>query len=78
MREEKLLETLTQLWGVAGFEKEVRRFIEKEAASYADEIITDAMGNLIVYKKGTGGATARKIMFAAHMDEIGFMIKTML
>ena len=76
MREEKLLETLTQLWGVAGFEKEVRRFIEKEAAPYADEIITDAMGNLIVYKKGTGGAAARKIMFAAHMDEIGFMVKT--
>ena len=48
MREEKLLETLTQLWGVAGFEKEVRRFIEKEAAPYADEIITDAMGPIIV------------------------------
>lgn len=76
MREEKLLENLTQLWGVSGFEKEVRQFIEREAAPYADEMFTDAMGNLIVYKKGTKGADGKKIMFAAHMDEIGFMVKT--
>ena len=76
MREETLLKDLTQLWGVSGFEKGVRRFIEKEAAPYADEITTDAMGNLIVFKKGTGGADAKKIMYAAHMDEIGFMVKT--
>ena len=32
MRNEKLLKELTQLWGVAGYEKEVRNYIEKEAA----------------------------------------------
>lgn len=74
MRDEKLLRELTQLWGVAGYEKEVRAYIEKEAAPYADEMITDAVGNLIVLKKGKGGG--KKIMFAAHMDEIGFMVKT--
>lgn len=71
-----MLRELTQLWGVAGFEKEVRKFIEKEAEPYGDEIYTDAMGNLIVCKKGTGGDRAKKIMYAAHMDEIGFMVKT--
>jgi endoglucanase len=76
LREEQLLKDLTQLWGVAGFEKGVRQFIEKEAAPYADDIFTDAMGNLIVHRKGTGGDEAKKIMFAAHMDEIGFMVKT--
>jgi len=76
MRDENLLRELTQLWGVAGYEKEVRNYIEKEAAPCADEILTDAVGNLIVYKKGRGGANAKKIMFAAHMDEIGFMVKT--
>ncbi len=76
MRDEKLLRELTQLWGVAGFEKEVRKFIEREAEPYGDEIYTDAMGNLIVCKKGTGGDRAKKIMYAAHMDEIGFMVKT--
>lgn len=75
MREEQLLKELTQLWGVAGYEKNVRQFIEKEAAPYANEMFTDAMGNLIVHKKGTGNDAAKKIMFAAHMDEIGFMVK---
>ncbi len=74
MRDEKLLRELTQLWGVAGYEKEVRAYIEKEAAPYADEMMTDAVGNLIVLKKGKEGG--KKIMFAAHMDEIGFMVKT--
>lgn len=75
MRDENLLKQLTQLWGVSGFEKEVLRFIEKEASPYADEIMTDAVGNLIVLKKGTEGSNRKKIMFAAHMDEIGFMVK---
>lgn len=78
MRDEKLLETLTQMWGVAGFEKEVREFIARETAPWADETITDAMGNLIVLKKGKGGPKSKKIMFAAHMDEIGFMVKKIL
>ena len=76
MRDENLLKELTQLWGVAGYEKEVRKYIEEKAAPYADEMTTDAIGNLIVLKKGTGGRNAKKIMFAAHMDEIGFMVKT--
>lgn len=74
MRDEKLLEQLTQLLGVAGFEGKVRSFIGEEVKSYADEMWTDAIGNLIVRKKGNG--TGKKIMFAAHMDEIGFMVKT--
>lgn len=76
MRNETLLKDLTQMWGVAGYEKEVRNYIEKIVEPYADEIIKDAVGNLIVLKKGTGGAASKKIMLAAHMDEIGFMVKT--
>jgi len=73
MRNEQLLKNLVAARGVAGFEKEVRQLIEVEAAPYADEMFTDAIGNLIVKKNGTGGG--KKIMFAAHMDEIGFMVK---
>lgn len=76
MRDENLLRELTQLWGVAGYEKLVRLYIEEKAAPYADEMLTDAIGNLIVLKKGCGGSDSKKIMFAAHMDEIGFMVKT--
>ena len=75
MRNEELLKRLTQAQGIAGYEKEVRELIEKEAAAYADDMITDAIGNLIVVKKGQGGPQSKKIMFAAHMDEIGFMVK---
>lgn len=68
-----MLKKLTQAIGVAGYEKEVREIIKEEAKQYADEIITDALGNLIVLKKGTG-ANKKVIMCAGHMDEIGYQV----
>ncbi|TDT61016.1 M42 family metallopeptidase [Fonticella tunisiensis] len=68
-----LLERITQAFGVSGYEKEVREIIREEVKPYADEITVDALGNLIVYKKGTG-ENKKKIMAAAHMDEIGFQV----
>lgn len=76
MRDEKLLIDLTQLIGVSGYEKNVREFIADKVSAYADEMITDPIGNLIVRKKGKSGIDSKKIMFAAHTDEIGFMVKT--
>lgn len=75
MQNEALFKQLTQAQGIAGYEKEVRELIRAQAAPYADEMLTDAIGDLIVVKKGRGGPHAKKIMFAAHMDEIGFMVK---
>lgn len=75
MRDERLLKELTQLMGVSGFEKNVRERIEQEAKPYADEMYTDVIGNLIVLKKGKGGEHSKKIMYAAHTDEIGFIVK---
>jgi len=68
----ELLKELTQAWGVSGRERKVRQIIQRAAAPYADEMSTDALGNLIVLKKGRGD---KKIMLAAHMDEIGFQVK---
>lgn len=62
-----LLKKLTQEYGPSGREDEIRELIKSECEKYADEIYTDALGNLIVHKKGGG----KKLMFAAHMDEIG-------
>ena len=69
-----LLEDLTQAWGVSGREKYVRAIIRREIRDYVDECYTDAMGNLIAYKKGTDSENNKKIMYTAHMDEIGFQV----
>ncbi|MGI5899609.1 MAG: M42 family metallopeptidase [Christensenellales bacterium] len=70
----ELLKELTQAFGVSGRERQVRDIIRREIAPYADEIAVDAMGNLIALKKGSGGPNAKRIMLAAHMDEIGLQV----
>ena len=68
----KLLQTLTETFGPSGYEDEVRKVVRREVESLADEIRVDTLGNLIVRKRPTKAAQdARKIMIAAHMDEIG-------
>jgi Cellulase M and related proteins len=67
------LKTLTQAFGVSGYEKEVREILSQEVQKYADDITVDALGNLIVYRKGTG-PDKKKIMLSAHMDEIGLQV----
>jgi len=68
----KLLQTLTETFGPSGYEDGVRKIVRSEVESLADEIRVDALGNLIVRKRPTKAAQdARKIMIAAHMDEIG-------
>lgn len=62
-----LLKQLTQCFGPSGREEKISDLIANEAKAFADEIYTDALGNLIVHKKGDG----KKLMLAAHMDEIG-------
>lgn len=65
----KLLEKMTHINSVSGNEGTISDFIAGEAKKHCDEITVDAMGNLIARKKGEG----KKIMFAAHMDEIGII-----
>ncbi|HEX7588641.1 MAG TPA: M20/M25/M40 family metallo-hydrolase [Anaerolineae bacterium] len=52
----------------------IREIIREEIKGWADEIRVDAMGNLIARKKGVGNAPRKKVMLAAHMDEIGVMV----
>ncbi len=67
------LKTLCMLSGVSGMEDEVRDYILERAMPYADEIHTDAMGNLMVFKKGIVHPQQR-IMLCAHMDEVGLIV----
>ena len=67
----KLLEDLSNAFGVSGFEDEVRNLIERKIKKYVDRIEKDSFGNLIAIKKGS----YPKVMIAAHMDEVGFSVK---
>lgn len=69
-----LLKQLCALSGVSSWEDEVRDFIRAQAQPYADSIRTDAIGNLIVFKKGQK-PTGNKLLLSAHMDEVGLMVK---
>ncbi len=73
MYNKSLLSRLCAARGISGDEAEVRTIIKDEIASYADEMITDPLGNLIVFKKGKSRPKHR-VMLAAHMDEVGFLL----
>lgn len=69
----QLIRQLTETPGPSGYEDQVRDLVKTLVADYADEIRTDALGNLIV-RKGTARDGGKRIMLAAHMDEIGIMV----
>ncbi len=68
-----LLKQLCSLNGVSGDEGEVRDFLRAQAQPYADSIRTDALGNLIVFKKGAK-SSGNHLLLAAHMDEVGVIV----
>lgn len=67
-----LLKRLSETPGVAGREERVRALVVEELRPLVDELRVDALGNVIAVKKGNG---RRRVMLAAHMDEIGFMVR---
>lgn len=69
----RLLEQLTEAVGVSGDESAVRKLVRARVEAVADEVRTDAMGNLVAIRRGRGRRRLR-VMLAAHMDEIGLMI----
>ena len=66
----ELVKKLMFTSGVSGREDKISEVIRKEVEPYADEVYNDPMGNLVAHKKGNG----KKVMFAAHMDEIGYFV----
>ena len=66
----ELLKSLTMCVSPSGRENSIRDIIKRELQDICDDIFTDTLGNLICHKKGNG----KKLMLAAHMDEIGFMV----
>ena len=67
-----LLKRLSEVPGVAGHEDEVRALVVAEMRPLVDEISVDTLGNVVGLKRGRG---ERRVMVAAHMDEIGFIVR---
>ncbi|RMG67288.1 MAG: M42 family peptidase [Bacteroidetes bacterium] len=66
-----LLRTLCLTPGPPGGEQPIREVVLREVNALADQVEVDNMGNVIAYKKGKRDL---KVMAAAHMDELGFVI----
>lgn len=66
-----LLKELVETPGVPGREERLRAVVRRELTGLVDEMRVDALGNLIAVKHNPG---APKLMLAAHMDEIGFIV----
>lgn len=67
-----LIQKLVEAIGPSGFEAAVRKLIQSEIEGLADQVQTDAMGNLVA-RKGAKAEGGLRIMLSAHMDEIGVM-----
>ena len=68
---DKLLKKILEASGISGYEGEIAKIMKEELKKSCDEVKIDNFGNVIA-RKGKGKT---KIMIAAHMDEIGFMVK---
>jgi putative aminopeptidase FrvX len=69
-----LLKQICEIPGAPGFEQKIRKFVMEVVSPYVDEIKVDNIGNIIALKKGQNNPDGKKVMVAAHMDEIGFMV----
>ncbi|HLU90563.1 MAG TPA: M42 family metallopeptidase [Cyclobacteriaceae bacterium] len=69
-----LLAKVCELPGAPGFEKKIRDFIIEEVSPLVDDVVVDNLGNVMAIKRGAKNPENKKVMVAAHMDEIGFIV----
>jgi putative aminopeptidase FrvX len=70
-----ILRDLVEVYGVSGFEGPVRKEIERLLPPWAKPETDDA-GNLILRFGSTGTGKKPRIVFVAHTDEIGYVIRS--
>ncbi len=68
---DNLLKKIIDASGISGYESEIAGILKNELKKTCDEVVIDNFGNVIA-RKGKG---KKKIMLAAHMDEIGLLVK---
>lgn len=68
----QLIKKLTETFSPSGYEDAIREVILAEIESLAYEIRVDSLGNIIA-RKGSAAKNGKRVMVAAHMDEIGLI-----
>lgn len=68
----QLIKQLTETFSPSGYENAIREVILSEIQPLADDIRVDTLGNIIA-RKGEKGEDGKRVMVAAHMDEIGLI-----
>ena len=68
-----LFKDLCEATGAPGFEYGIRELVMEQMAPLADEMKIDNIGNVVALIKGKD--SSKSIMCAAHMDEIGFIVR---
>lgn len=66
-----ILKKICEIPGAPGFEQRIRQFVLSEVTPLVDEVSIDNLGSIIAFKKGR---SAKKVMVAAHLDEISFIV----
>lgn len=69
-----LLKQICEIAGAPGFESRVRNLVIQHVTPLVDEISIDNLGNVIAIKRGKRNPDGKRVMVAAHLDEIGFMV----
>ena len=67
------IKEVTELQGVAGFEGPVRDYLRQRITPHVDRVETDGLGGIFGIKD-SAAENAPRVLVAAHMDEVGFMI----
>jgi len=68
----QLIQKLSETFSPSGYEDAIREVILAEIKPMADEIQVDSLGNIIA-RKGEKSGKGKRVMVAAHMDEIGLI-----
>lgn len=68
------LKTLTEINAPSGHEQAIRRALLEELRAKGHKPYIDRMGNVICVKEGKGPAPRKRVLVAAHMDEVGLIV----
>lgn len=71
----QLIKELTELQGISGHEGRVRDYMRQKMTPFVDEIHQSGLGNIFGIKK-SNTEEAPRLMVAAHMDEVGFIVRS--